>query len=125
MNTSNGITAPYAKLKAWEESHRLALLVYEFSALFPREERFGITSQLRRSAVSVAANIAEGSAKKGSREKRRFFDISLGSLSEVSYFLLLARDLGMLAEDSWETLDFQRDKAGKLLWGLYRANLPK
>ncbi len=110
---------------AWKEGHGLVLSVYEITTSFPDDERFGITSQLRRAAVSVTANIAEGSAKQGSREKRRYFDISLGSLAEVDYLLLLSRDLGFLDLEAWEKLTEQRDLAGKLLWGLYRANLPK
>jgi four helix bundle protein len=64
-------------------------------------------------------NIAEGSAKRGSRELRRYLDISLGSLSELAYCTLLARDLGYLSGEEWEQLDAERNLAGKLLWGLY------
>ncbi|MEA2724940.1 MAG: hypothetical protein QOH59_2711, partial [Gemmatimonadales bacterium] len=72
-------------------------------------------------AYSAAANIAEGAAKRGTREFRRFLDISLGSLSELSYILQLARDLGYLKPEEWGEVEALRDHAGRLTWGLYRA----
>jgi four helix bundle protein len=87
----------------------------------PRQERFGLTIQVRRAALSVPANIAEGAAKRGSREFRRFLDIALGSLAELSYLLRLSRDYGLLTEESWLALETQRDQTGRLTWGLYHA----
>jgi four helix bundle protein len=84
-------------------------------------EKYGLTSQARRAAFSAAANIAEGSAKRGSREFRRFLDISLGSLAELSYIFLLARELGYLKAEIWGEIEALRDHAGRLTWGLYRA----
>lgn len=72
-------------------------------------------------ALSVPANIADGAAKRGPREFRRFLDISLGSLGEVTYLLCVARDLEFLTEDTWCELERLRDHAGKLTWGLYKA----
>ncbi len=111
---------PFEHLKAWKAAHKLALAVYRSTDSFPTTERYGLTSQLRRAAYSVAANIAEGSAKRGNRELRRFLDIALGSLSEIAYGLILARDLGLLGCDEWQSIDKQRDDAGRILWGLYR-----
>src|SRR3954464_4175206 len=85
--------AIYERLKAWERCHQLCVAVYNATNSWPTAERYGLVSQARRAAHSAAANIAEGSAKKGSREFRRYLDISLGSLSELSYTLLLAKDL--------------------------------
>jgi four helix bundle protein len=82
---------------------------------------YGLTSQARRAAYSAAANIAEGSAKRGSAEFRRFLNITLGSLSELSYILLLARDLEYLKSEEWGEIEALRDHAGRLTWGLYRA----
>ena len=79
-------------LKAWERCHELCVAVYHATKSWPTDERFGLSSQARRAAHSAAANIAEGCAKKGSAEFRRYLNISLGSLSERSYTLLLARD---------------------------------
>jgi len=88
---------PYERLTAWKLAHQLALETYRITTDFPATERFGLTSQLRRAASSVVANIAEGSAKRGKAEFRRFLDISLGSLLELQYTLLLSRDLQILA----------------------------
>ena len=78
---------PYERFNAWKMSHQLALKVYAISENWPNEEKYGLTAQIRRAALSTATNIAEGSAKRGPRELRRYLDISLGSLSEVSYLL--------------------------------------
>ncbi len=112
---------PYERFEAWQRCHELILEVYRVTKTFPQDEQFGLTSQSRRAAFSAAANIAEGSARRGPGELRRFLDISLGSLSELSYALRVARDLGFLADEDWRTLVILRDHAGKLTWGLYRA----
>jgi four helix bundle protein len=108
-------------LKAWVACHELTLAVYRITSPWPKDEQYALTSQVRRAAYGAAANIAEGSAKRGSREFRRFLDMSLGSLSELSYLLLLSRDLGYLTSDKWGELEAIRDHAGRLTWGLYRA----
>jgi len=79
-----------------------------------------LTIQVRRAALSVPTNIAEGAAKRGCREFRRFLDIALGSLSELTYPLRFSRDLGLLTTESWAELEAVRDEAGKLTWQLYR-----
>jgi four helix bundle protein len=98
----------------------LAIDTYRATARWPAHERFGLVAQARRSAFSTAANIAEGSARRGRGEFRRFLDISLGSLSELAYIFQLARDLDFLSNDEWAAFDAKRDEAGKCLWGLYR-----
>ena len=108
-------------LKAWVACHELVLSVYRISSTWPPAERYGLTSQARRAAYSTAANIAEGSAKRGNREFRRFMDIALGSISELTYILLLARDLGYLKPEVWGEIEALRDHAGRLAWGLYRS----
>jgi four helix bundle protein len=75
---------PYERFDAWKMTHRLALEVYEVTESWPAGEKYGLTAQVRRAALSAATNIAEGSAKRGPRELRRYLDITLGSLSEVS-----------------------------------------
>src|SRR5437867_12793192 len=112
---------PYERLKAWQSCHQLALAVYAATDRWPRHELFGLTSQARRAAHSAAANIAEGCAKRGAREFRRYLDISLGSLSELSYTLMLARDLKILTETDWKTLEELHRKAGGMTWLLYRS----
>jgi four helix bundle protein len=115
------IGARHERLKAWVACHELVLSVYRVSSTWPSAERYGLTSQARRAAYSTAANIAEGSAKRGNREFRRFMDITLGSISELTYILRLARDLGYLKPEVWGEIEAMRDHAGRLTWGLYRS----
>jgi four helix bundle protein len=93
----------FRNLKVWEKAHLLTLNVYKASRVFPREELYGLTSQMRRSSASIGANIAEGCCRKGDTELGRFLQIAMGSASELEYQLLLARDLEMI-----KSLDFQR-----------------
>jgi four helix bundle protein len=84
----------FEDLEVWKKAHSLVLSVYAMTADFPREELFGLTAQLRRAAVSVPANIAEGFIKRSKADKARFYNISQGSLEECRYYFILARDLG-------------------------------
>jgi four helix bundle protein len=84
----------FEDLIVWQKAHAWVLEVYRLSEAFPAKENFALTSQLRRAAMSVPANIAEGFKKRGVRDKARFFNIAQGSLEEGRYFLILARDLG-------------------------------
>jgi four helix bundle protein len=83
----------FQDLVVWQKAHELVLDVYRLTRSFPKEETYGLTSQLRRSAVSIAANIAEGFKKKGRNDKLRFLNIAQGSLEETRYYLILSRDL--------------------------------
>jgi four helix bundle protein len=112
---------PYERLDAWRLAHELALEIYRVTDDFPRVELYGLTSQTRRAALSVPTNIAEGSAKRGPREFRRFLDISLGSLAELAYLLRFARDRGVLDPSDAERLDVLRERVGIVTWRLYRA----
>ena len=109
----------YERLAAWQNAHRLVLLVYKVTRKFPTEERYGLSSQMRRAAFSVAANIAEGSAKRGPKEFRRYLDIALGSLSELRYTLRLVGDLALIPESEVKELEGLRNQVGRLTWGLY------
>ena len=111
----------YERLEAWHEAHRLVLLIYRKTRAFPSEERYGLTSQLRRAAFAVAANIVEGSAKRGPREFRRYLDIAVGSVAELTYALRLVRDLELISEEELAELETQRDRVGRLTWGLYSS----
>ncbi len=111
----------YAGLKAWQACHALVLAIYRMTALWPRREDYGLTAQIRRASASSAINIAEGSAKQSRAEFKRFLDIALGSLAEVSCLLELARDLSILTKPEYCELEVLRDHAGKLTWGLYRS----
>jgi four helix bundle protein len=112
---------PYERFQAWQACDALVIVVYRVSGAFPRHELYGLTSQARRAAFSAAANIAEGSAKRGAAEFRRYLDISLGSLSELSYALRLSFKLGYLSESEWRGLDALRGSASRLTWRLYES----
>jgi four helix bundle protein len=91
----------FTDLRVWERAHALTLEIYGHARSFPYDERFGLTSQLRRAAVSVPTNIAEGSKRRSNAEYARFLNVAEASLVEVEYLLLLARDLEYLSESSW------------------------
>ncbi len=91
----------FRRLKVWHKGHALVLMVYEATRDFPKEELYGLTSQLRRAAGSIPANIAEGCGRGGNAELGRFLQIAMGSTLELEYHLLLAKDLGYLAEE-WD-----------------------
>lgn len=110
---------PYERLLAWQRCHQLVLSVYHATNRWPREERYALSLQARRAAYSAGLNIAEGSAKRGPREFRRYLDIANGSLSELSYILRIARDLNYFDAGEWEELEQLRVSAGQLTWKLY------
>jgi len=113
--------ARFEHLEAWRACHRLTIAVYEAAKLLPEYERYGLSQQMRRDTVSVCANIAEGSAKRGPAEYRRFLDIANGSMTELRCLLLLARDLRMLSDETWISVETVRRPAGYLLWRLLRS----
>jgi four helix bundle protein len=94
----------FRNLQVWEKAHRLTLAVYKASSGFPRQELFGLTSQMRRCSASIGANIAEGCGKRGNNEFQRYLQIASGSASELDYHLLLARDLGFFEETDYRRL---------------------
>ena len=107
----------FQDLTVWQKAHQFVLGVYRLSKTFPREEIYGLTSQFRRAAVSVAANVAEGFKKRGRVDKVRFMNIAEGSLEECRYYLILTRDLGYA--DPLENVR-QLEEVSKLL-GSYSA----
>ncbi|MEO6067189.1 MAG: four helix bundle protein [Gemmatimonadales bacterium] len=112
---------PWEALHAWQHAHKLFLAIHRAAAKWPAQERYALGAQIRRSAFSVPANIAEGHAKKGPGEFRKSLDVSLGSLAEVQYTLHAAHDLGIIDVEEWRALDLLSDEAGRCLWGLYRS----
>lgn len=108
----------FQDLIVWQKSHALTLRVYRLTKAFPRQELFGLTSQMRRAAVSVASNIAEGFSKKSRPDKARLMNISQGSLEELRYYFILAKDLHYIdAEHDWSDLD----EVARLLGAYVRA----
>ncbi|HWD00220.1 MAG TPA: four helix bundle protein [Candidatus Sulfopaludibacter sp.] len=108
----------FHELMVWQKAHQLTLSVYVATAAFPVEERYGLTSQLRRSCASVPANLAEGCGRNGDAELGRFCSIALGSASEVEYHLLLARDLNLLNPVDYAGLNAQTVEVKRMLAGL-------
>lgn len=111
----------FRKLSVWEKAHALALATYRATASFPREELYGITSQMRRASTSVAANIVEGYGRGGDGDFHRFLNTAGGSVVELEYFLLLAHDLQMLSSPSYNHLQKQIIEVQRMLSGLLRA----
>lgn len=110
---------PYERFGAWRACYDLALAVYRATRVFPREERYGLTSQARRAAFGAALNIAEGSARRGRAQFAHFLDIAAGSLSELACALRMSRDLEYLSQAEWQRLDQMRMNASRLTWRLY------
>ncbi len=108
----------YKDLRVWDEAHRLTLSVYKTTQAFPKEERFGLTSQIRRAAASIPANLAEGCGRRSDGEMARFVQIAMGSASELSYHLLLARDLCFLAKEEYSNLIAADERVMKMLSAL-------
>lgn len=94
----------YANLKVWQKSHRMVVEIYRASSRFPKEELYGLVSQIRRCAVSIPANIAEGCGRDGDADFARFLRISMGSANELEYYVLLSRDLGFLDAQKYTPL---------------------
>ena len=110
----------FRQLQVWQKAHELTITTYQMTRPFPTEERFGLVQQMRRAAVSVAANIAEGHQRTSKQEFRRFLDIAHGSLAELQYYVLLTQDLDYLTESAPSTILKVSDEVGKMLHGLKR-----
>ncbi|MCF7917167.1 MAG: four helix bundle protein [Candidatus Omnitrophica bacterium] len=110
----------YKKLLVWEKADELAYQIYLVTKPFPKEEMYGITSQLRRAALSVPTNLVEGTGRQGKKELRQFANIALGSLAETQYLLDFSLKLKYLSRDKHEYLQKLREDAGKLLWVFYK-----
>jgi four helix bundle protein len=120
----------FRRLLVWEKSHRLTLDVYKFSGSFPQSELYGLTSQIRRASVSIAANIAEGCGRSSQMDFARFLHIAMGSASELQYHLLLAHELDFLKPQTYERLNSQVIEVKRMLTGLItqltrKASKPK
>lgn len=109
---------PHERLDAWRQGMRLVKAVYDVSARFPADERFGLTQQMRRAAVSIPSNIAEGAARSGPKAYAHFISVARGSLAELTTQIQIAGMLGYLV-DTAEILNLT-DHVGRLLTGLYR-----
>jgi four helix bundle protein len=111
----------FEKLEVWQKSHTLVRSVYKLTSMFPKDERYGLISQIRRSAVSVPANIVEGRARRSTKDFIRFLMISRGSLEELEYLLFLSKDLTFLDQTSYTYLTKQTGEVSAMLNGLIRS----
>jgi four helix bundle protein len=111
---------PFRELVVWQKAHQLTLDLYRLTRTFPREEQYGVTSQVRRAAASICANIAEGCGRGTARDFARFIQIALGSASELEYHLVLAADLGLISPDVHLQLETSLVAAKRMLSGLVR-----
>ncbi|MEM9644338.1 MAG: four helix bundle protein [Planctomycetota bacterium] len=111
----------FRDLKVWEKSHHFALRVYRQSKSFPREENYGLTSQIRRAAVSVPSNLEEGCGHGGDGELGRYCGIAMGSACEVGYQLLLAKDLGNIDDTNYDQMNRDLNEIQRMLNGLIKT----
>ena len=118
-----GYVTSFKDLKVWKKAHELTLFIYKVTREFPIEEKFGLTSQMRRSACSIPTNIVEGYKRKGRKELLYFLNIAEGSLEETKYHLILANDLGYYPKQVFQALFDLASEDGKILTGLKRSLL--
>jgi len=111
--------ANYKRLIVWQRADELAYKVYLETKNFPKEEMYGIISQLRRAALSIPTNLVEGCGRHGKKELKQFLNIALGSQAEVEYLLDFSFRLGYLTKEGLEKLQNLRQEAGSLLWNFY------
>jgi len=111
----------FRKLQVWEKSHALTLTIYRVTQNFPREEVYGLTSQMRRASYSIPSNIAEGAGRDSVLERIHFLQIANGSASELQYFLLLAQDLSYISAETCEKLSQDLTEIKRMLTGLMKT----
>ena len=111
----------FADLNSWQEGHELAIEIYKITEKFPIKEQFGLTSQLRRAAVSVTSNIAEGFSRETAKDKIRFYFMSRGSVAEIQSQLAIARDIGYLKLDDFNAVALKSITVHKLIGGMIKS----
>lgn len=116
---------PHKKLNAWKLSIDLVTQVYKITKTFPKEEQYCLTSQIRRAAISIPSNIAEGAARQTRKEFSNYLHMAQGSLSELDTQLQIARNLDYLRANEWEILEAQMYQIDKMISGLIRSNIVK
>lgn len=118
MNTKKETIKEFTDLHAWQECHGLVIMVYMSTKQFPKEEIFGLTNQMRRAAISITSNIAEGFGRQGYKEKVQFYYMAHGSLTELKNQIIAAKDITYLLVDDFKKLMNQMNIAHRLLQGL-------
>jgi four helix bundle protein len=115
----------FRDLICWQKCHTLVLKVYTISKEFPQDERFGLTNQLRRAVVSITSNIAEGFSRGTAKDKRQFYTIAKGSLSEVLNHLIIGNDLRYLPRQEFVILEGEIDECSRLIAGLIKSSVDR
>lgn len=108
----------FRQIKVWQKAHSLVLFCYKLTVKFPSDEKYGLTSQLRRAAISTATNIVEGNARNSDAEYRRFLNISDSSAAELEYLFLLSKDMNLVTEEEYQTASDKTVEVRKMLAGL-------
>lgn len=111
----------FKDLRAWKEGHNLVLMIYSITNQFPKEEQFGLSNQLRRAAVSITSNIAEGFSRQSYKEKVQFYSMSLGSLTEVENQILISKDVGYVIDAEFYKISNQIVDVSKIIHGLIKS----
>ena len=122
MNNEIAKIKSFTDLNAWKYGHELVLDIYKITKLFPKEEMFGLVSQMRRCAVSITSNIAEGFSRESYKEKIRFYYISQGSLTELQNQLLISKDIELITKEKFKEIADKSVTASKLLNGLIKKS---
>lgn len=125
MLESRKMIKDFTDIIAWQKGHEVVLSIYKITEKFPKEEVYGLTSQMRRCAVSITSNIAEGFSRNSSKEKDQFYAISSGSYSELKNQLLVAKDLNIIAAEEYTDVSEKIKNGHMILNGLRRANRAK
>ena len=129
MNQESGIKnnkiVSFSDLESWKQAHKLAITIYQITKQFPKEEVFGLISQMRRCAVSITSNIAEGFSRQSYKEKIQFYSMALGSVTEIQNQLLLVRDIKYIDEEDFSQIAEQAITVHKLLNGLIKKSKEK
>lgn len=122
MNDSVQKIKSFTDLNAWKEGHKLVLMVYDITKAFPKEEMFGLVSQMRRCVVSITSNIAEGFGRRSYKEKAQFYSISRGSLTELQNQLLISKDIKFISREEFSNIANQSVKTHKIINGLITSS---
>ena len=122
MNHESRKIKSFTDLNAWKEGHKLVLMIYNITKTFPKEEIFGLTSQIRRCAVSITSNIAEGFSRQSYKEKLQFYSIALGSTTELQNQLLIVKDINYITKEQFQDIAEQSVKVHKIINGLIKSS---
>lgn len=118
---ADGKIVSFTDLEAWREGHKLVLMIYETTKVFPKEEMFGLVSQIRRAAVSITSNIAEGFSRRSYKDKIHFYAMAQGSCTELQNQLVIARDVGYLTREKFDMMAQQSVTVHKIITGLIKG----